>query len=204
MTRPRANFGQAAERPTAATPGASPPLDASILSIVANLEGLDLNGLSRRWRAHLGGEAPAHLPRWLLMKVLAYRLQADAFGGLDQSVRRILRSRKDGGVGAPFDRRAPQTREGVGLKAGALLVREWKGRLERVMVLEEGYAWNGQTFRSLSQIAKAMTGTTWNGHRFFGLRQAKTPAGDAGADRRRSRNRTSVCRTNGASVERAP
>ena len=49
------------------------------------------------------------------------------------------------------------------MKVGALLVREWNGRLERVMILEEGFAWNGQTFGSLSQIAKAMTGTNWNG-----------------------------------------
>ena len=158
--------------------------DASVLSIVANLGGHDLNGLRRQWRAHLGGEAPAHLPHWLLMRVLAYRLQSDAFGDLDKSIRRILRSGKEDGVSAPLDRRAPQTRQGVGLKAGALLVREWSGRLERVMILEEGFAWNGQTFGSLSQIAKAMTGTTWNGHRFFGLRQGKTPAADVGADRR--------------------
>jgi len=77
-------------------------------------------------------------------------------------------------------RMSPQTREGAGLKAGAVLVREWKGRLERVTVLEEGFAWNGQTFRSLSQIAKAMTGTNWNGHRFFGLRQGKTPGSRRG------------------------
>jgi hypothetical protein len=74
MTRPRANSGKAAKRPVAATLDASPPLDASVLSIVANLEGLGLNGLRRQWRAHLGGEAPAHLSRWLLMKVLTYRL----------------------------------------------------------------------------------------------------------------------------------
>jgi DUF2924 family protein len=199
-----ANSGQAAKRPVAATPGASLPLDASVLSIVANLEGLDLNGLRRQWRAHLGGEPPAHLPRWLLMKVLAYRLQADAFGDFDKSIRRILRSGKEDGLGAPFDRREPQTREGVGLKAGALLVREWKGRLERVMVLEEGFAWNGQTFGSLSQIAKKMTGTTWNGHRFFGLRQGKTSAADVGTDRRKSRNRTAVSQANGASAGDAP
>jgi hypothetical protein len=139
------------------------------------------------------------------MRVLAYRLQSDAFGGLDQSVRRLLRAGKDGGVGAPFDRRAPQTREGVGLKAGALLVREWKGRLERVMILEEGFAWKGQTFGSLSQIAKAMTGTPWNGHRFFGLRQGKTSAADVGSDRRKSRNGTGVCRaTGGAAGDASP
>jgi Protein of unknown function (DUF2924) len=198
----RANSGQAAKRQVAATPSAS-LLDASVLSIVANLESLDLTGLRRQWRAHLGGEAPAHLPRWLLMKVLAYRLQSDAFGDLDKSIRRILRSGKGDGVGAPFDRRAPQTREGVGLKAGALLVHEWKGQLERVMILEEGFAWNGQTFGSLSQIAKAMTGTAWNGHRFFGLRQGKTPAADVGADRRKSRDGTAVRRANGASAKDA-
>jgi hypothetical protein len=203
MTHARANSGQAAKRPVAATPGGLLPLDASVLLIVANLEGLDLNGLRCQWRAHLGGEAPAHLPRWLLMRMLAYRLQSDAFGDLDKSIRRILRSAKEDGVGASFDRRVPQTREGLGLKAGALLVREWNGRLERVTILEEGFAWNGQTFGSLSQIAKAMTGTNWNGHRFFGLRQGKTPAADMGTDRRESRNGTAVCRANGASARDA-
>jgi Protein of unknown function (DUF2924) len=198
MTRAQANSRRAAKRPVAATSGASLPLDASVLSIVANLEGLDLNGLRRQWRTHLGGEAPAYLSRWLLMKVLAYRLQSDTFGDLDNSIRRILRSEKEDGVGAPFDRRLPQTRAGLGLRAGALLVREWNGRLERVMILDEGFAWNGQTFGSLSQIAKAMTGTNWNGHRFFGLRQGKTAPADVGADRRKSRNRTAVCRAKDA------
>jgi hypothetical protein len=197
MTRARANSRRAAKRPMAPTSGSSLPFDASLLSIVANLEGLDLDGLRRQWRAHLRGEAPAHPSRWLLMKVLAYRLQSDAFGDLDKSIRRILRSGKEDGVGAPFDRRAPQTREGLGLKAGALLVREWNSRLERVMILEEGFAWNGQTFGSLSQIAKAMTGTNWNGHRFFGLRQGRTAPTDVDADRLKSR--TAVCRANGAS-----
>src|SRR6202051_1173851 len=145
MTRARANSGRAAQRPVGATSGASLPLDASVLSIVVNFEGLDLDGLRRQWRAHLGGEAPAHLSRWLLLKVLAYRLHSDAFGDLDKSIRRILRSGKEDGVGAPFDRRLPQTREGLRLKAGALLVREWKGRLERVMILEDGFAWSGQS-----------------------------------------------------------
>jgi hypothetical protein len=199
VTPARANSRRPATRPTPLTPGGSLPLDASVLSIVANLEGLDLDGLRRQWRAHLGGEPPAHLSRWLLMKVLAYRLQSDAFGDLDKSIRRILRFGNEDGVGAPFDRRAPQTREGLGLKAGALLVREWNGKLERVMILEEGFAWNGQTFGSLSQIAKALTGTNWNGHRFFGLHQGKTASADASADRRK---RTTT-KANGASAEDA-
>jgi hypothetical protein len=131
------------------------------------------------------------------MRVLAYRLQSDAFGSLEKSIQRILSSED---AAAPFDRRAPQTREGVGLKAGALLVREWNGRFERVMILEVGFAWKGQTFGSLSPIAKAMTGTNWNGHRFFGLRQGKTPAAEVGADHRTNRNGTAVSQANGASA----
>jgi len=136
------------------------------------------------------------------MKVLAYGLQSDAFGDLDKSVQRMLRSNDNRGVGAPFDRRAPQTREGLGLKAGALFVREWNGRLERVMVLEEGFDWNGQTFGSLSQIAKAMTGTNWNGHRFFGLRQGKTAPTDA--DRRKNKDGTANGTANGGSRRASP
>jgi Protein of unknown function (DUF2924) len=75
--------------------------------------------------------------------------------------------------GGPFKSRNPRTREGIELNSGALLVRQWKGKLERVMVLDKGFAWNGQTFGSLSQVAKAITGTSWNGHRFFGLRSTK-------------------------------
>jgi Protein of unknown function (DUF2924) len=187
MARKPVASGQAAKQSAKTAPEASLPLGASVLPIVASLEGCDLNGLRRQWRAHLGGEPPLHLERWLLMRILAYRLQADAFGGLDTSIERMFRSNKDEGAAAPFDRRAPQTRDGVGLKAGALLTREWNGKLERVMVLEEGFAWNGQTFGSLSQIAKAMTGTNWNGHRFFGLRQARTPALSEGGKRRRDR-----------------
>ena len=170
---------QAKKQPAKATPEASLPLEASALSIVSGLEGHDLNGLRRHWRTHLGGSPPAHLPRWLLMRVLAYQLQSDVFGGLDKSVRRILCSEKDDDATAPFDRRAAQTRDGVGLKAGALLVREWNCKLERVMILEEGFAWNGGTLE-VSQIAKAMTGTNWNGHRFSGLCQGRLPLREEG------------------------
>jgi Protein of unknown function (DUF2924) len=192
--RKRSGLGK---RPAVASPGALLSADASLAMVLGGLEGLELEGLRRQWRNHLGGEAPAHLPRWLLMKVLGHRLQVAALGDLDKSVRRLLQdeSDEDGNRNAaPFDRRDAQTRDGVALRPGALLVREWRGKLERVMVLEEGYAWNGKNFGSLSQIAKAMTGTSWNGHRFFGLRQtmrtyagAKSPngkrRGSAGAPR---------------------
>ena len=158
-------------------------------AILAGLEGLEVEGLRRQWRNHLGGEAPAHLPRWLLVKVLGHRLQVAAFGDLDKSVRRLLRDELDGEGKrntAPFERRDAQSRDGIALRPGALLVREWQGKLERVMVLEQGFAWNGKNFGSLSQIAKAMTGTNWNGHRFFGLRQTKeAPVGAKTLDGKR-------------------
>ncbi len=186
IARELANSRGSAKQLARTAPEASPPLDASVFSIAAGLEGHDLSGLRRQWRAHLGGEPPAHLQRWLLMRVLAYRLQADAFGGLDKSIQRKLPFKKEQGA-VPFDRRAPQTRDGVDLRAGAMLVREWKGKLERVMILEEGFCWNGRTFGSLSQIARTMTGTNWNGHRFFGLRRAKTVVVDEATKPRKRR-----------------
>jgi hypothetical protein len=144
--------------------------------IIAGLCELDADQLRLQWRNHLGGTAPAHLPRWLLLKVLAYRLQAASLGDLDKATVRSIRLSQSAAmdfVGSPFKTRKPRAGDGTGLNPGALLVREWKGKPERVMVLDEGFAWNGQTFGSLSQVAKAVTGTSWNGHRFFGLRSVK-------------------------------
>ena len=144
---------------------------------VASLSGLNLDQLRLQWRNQLGGIAPAHLPGWLLMRVLAYRIQAAALGDLDRTILRRLRDdARELGDARPFAPRGPPTPEGVGLKSGALLVREWSGRLERVMVLDDGYAWNGCVYRSLSQVAKAITGTNWNGHRFFGLKAVRNGA----------------------------
>jgi len=143
---------------------------------IAGLDDLDAEQLRLQWRNHLGGTAPAHLPRWLLLRVLAYRLQAAALGDLDKATGRSIRVSQGNAnnfVGSPFKTRKPRTRNGIGLNPGALLVREWKGKVERVMVLDKGFTWNGQTFGSLSQVAKAVTGTSWNGHRFFGLRSVK-------------------------------
>jgi len=125
------------------------------------------------------------------MRVLAYRIQARAFGDLSAMTVRRLRSLQDAGAHsapAPFANRSPATREGVDLRPGALLAREWRGRLERVTVLSEGFAWNGDTYASLSMVAKAITGTSWNGHRFFGLRSGRqTPARAMPAKARQAR-----------------
>jgi Protein of unknown function (DUF2924) len=150
----------------------------SLNDVIAGLADLDGNGLRLQWRNHLGGTPPAHLPRWLLLRILAYQIQAAALGGLDKATLRVIRQPKgrtlDPLRSGPFEARIPSTREGAKLKAGALLVREWKGKLERVMVLEKGFSWKGKSHGSLSQIARAMTGVSWNGHRFFGLRTAES------------------------------
>jgi hypothetical protein len=157
-----------------------PTLDETISGLVD----LDMKELCLRWRNQLGGTPPAHLPRWLLLRVLAYRVQAAPLGDLDKETLRVLRQPKGERLEASdpraFQPRIPTTREGDSLRAGSLLTREWRGKLERVMVLEKGFAWNGETYSSLSQIAKAMTGTSRKGHRFFGLRwpvskQSATP-----------------------------
>jgi Protein of unknown function (DUF2924) len=133
-------------------------------------------GAPRFLRGPPGGTPPAHLPRWLLLRLLAYQFQVALLGGPDEATQRVIRQPKGRTLGSaesgPFEARVASTREGADLRAGALLVHEWKGKLERVMVLEKGFACNGKSYSSLSQIAKAMTGTAWNGHRFFGLRTA--------------------------------
>jgi hypothetical protein len=171
--RPSPSVGEGLLRPT--------PRSDSLLTLdhtIAGLVELDVNGLCLQWRNRVGGTPPSHLPRWLLTRVLAYRIQAAELGGLDKETQRVLHrprgERLGSAEGRPFEARVPTTREGAKLRAGALLVREWNGKLERVMVLDKGFTWNGVTYGSLSQVAKAMTGASWNGHRFFGLRTAKS------------------------------
>jgi Protein of unknown function (DUF2924) len=183
----RRNASSVGEASSAPAPSERRAFDA----LVAGLSHLNLDQLKLQWRNHLGGSPPAHLPSWLLMRLLAYRIQAATFGDLDRATLRRLREPGDEAfesAGArPFATRGPSTHEGVGLKSGALLVREWKGHLERVMVLDDSFAWNGGVYSSLSQVAKAITGTNWNGHRFFGLKairggeRSKVPLGDQAA-----------------------
>jgi hypothetical protein len=143
----------------------------SVEDEIAHLRGLDLKGLRSRWQGVFQRAAPAHLTRHLLFAVIAYRIQADRFGDIDHSTRQMLdRSgmKETGPVTsarlASFDQKRAK------LTPGTVLVREWDRKSQRVMVTANGFAWNGQTYDSLSKVAFAITGTKWNGPRFFGLR----------------------------------
>jgi len=138
---------------------------------IAHLRDLDFHGLRARWKSVFQHQPPPHLPRHLLFATLAYRLQVDELGDIDPATARLLKKIATGGgavetvrLTAQFDRRR------TNLKPGTILTREWNAKTYRVMVADEGFAWNGKTYDSLSKVAFAITGTNWNGPRFFGLR----------------------------------
>jgi Protein of unknown function (DUF2924) len=128
--RRQIDAGEAKPRP-AKSSALAPALDV----FIAGPADLDADQLRLQWRNHLGGTPPAHLPRWLLARVLGQRMQVATLGDLDRATLRMIRQAK-GGDGSDirvFAPRDPATRDGVGLKAGALLVREWNGAPQRVM-----------------------------------------------------------------------
>jgi Protein of unknown function (DUF2924) len=143
----------------------------SIEDEIAHLRGLDLKGLRARWQGVFQKSAPAHLPRRLLFAILAYRIQADRFGDLDHETRQFLDHTEGAESGSAISARLVRfDQKRTELAPGTVLVREWDRRAHRVMVMANGFAWNGQSFESLSKVAFAITGTKWNGPRFFGLR----------------------------------
>ena len=135
---------------------------------IARLRDLDVGELRSRWHNVFGRRPHPHLPRHLLFRVLAYRLQADVLGDLDGESQRLLDrsvSPEDAG-----QRAVELARRTADLRPGTVLGREWNGQMQRVAVLADGFAWNGKTYPSLSKVAFAITGTRWNGPKFFGLR----------------------------------
>jgi hypothetical protein len=151
----------------------------SVEDEIAHLRGLDLKGLRSRWQSVLQRPAPAHLPRHLLFAIIAYRIQADRLGELDHETRQVLDRTEAKDTGATVSARLLKfDQKRTELMPGTVLVREWDRKLQRVMVIADGFAWNGKTYDSLSKVAFAITGTKWNGPRFFGLRDKDSPAGE--------------------------
>lgn len=148
--------------------GPAPPDREALDAEIARLRDLDIGGLRSRWHAVWGRPAPLHLLRHPLFRILAYRLQADHWGDLDAESKRLLdRSESPEQAGQSAVAWSRRTTE---LRPSTVLGREWNGQMHRVAVLDKGFAWNGKTYPSLSKVALAITGTRWNGPRFFGLR----------------------------------
>ena len=176
---------------------------------IAGLGDMDADAVRRRWRAITGRQAPTRLPRHVLVRMLAWRLQIDAIGGPDPVTEKFMErlgrdierreadghsestaDANDGHEGEPTatagsPRQSPDSMAIPGsgsIKPGTILVREHDGVVHRVMATGDGYAWNGMTYASLSKVAHAITGVNWSGPRFFGLLAKRATAGMADAD----------------------
>lgn len=124
------------------------------------LDGMARNDLLALWREVFGSPAPRGMSQPFLRRFLNFELQARRQGGLSRSAMAALKKENSNGPARP---KHPQ------LKPGGRLLREWNGVTHVVDVAEDGYVWKGQTHRSLSAIAREITGARWSGPRFFGL-----------------------------------
>ncbi len=159
--------------------GRARPASAGLTENLAALADLDAVGLRAEWRRLYRSHPPLHIRRDLLVLAIAWKLQEKVHGGLTAAQKRKLAGiaeefRKNGDLSA-----SPAIR----LKPGLKLVREWRGETHDVLVLEDGFEWNGERRRSLSAIAREITGTHWSGPRFFGLKRRPMPfSGEERAD----------------------
>ena len=138
------------------------------------LEGMTYDALRAEWRRLFRAQAPKRVSRDLLMLGVAWKIQEQAHGGLGAAAKRRLAD-----LAKTMEQDGDLARSRVArLKPGAKLIREWRGKTHTVIVLEDGFEWRGKRRRSLSVIAKLITGAHWSGPRFFGL-NGKAEAGAA-------------------------
>ena len=150
------------------------PVDLAVEAELSRLPTTPIADLRKRYRELFRTEPPKAFGPDLLRRSIAHRIQEKAYGGLPANTRRLLDQLVKAAAAKP-DGRLDLPRR---IKPGSELVRTWNRRTYRVMVLEKGFAYDGKTFASLSEIATLITGTKWNGPRFFGLRS--TRSGDGG------------------------
>ncbi len=136
--------------------------DPEIEAEIARLKTLNTRQMREEWAKTFRRPPPAALTRDLLGRMIAYRIQEKAYGGLDKATVRLL-DRYARGQTAHAERLAR-------LKTGTVVVREYRGELHTVTVVPDGFIWREKTYPTLSTIAYAITGTKWNGYRFFGLK----------------------------------
>jgi len=136
------------------------------------IERLSRDELRALWTQELGDRPPQSLGRDVLALGVAYARQERLYGGLTKPVKKELdRLLADALADGVIEGRKPVATPLP--RTGTILVREWQGTTHHVTVVNDGFLWNGQTHRSLSNIARAITGTKWNGPRFFGMREPK-------------------------------
>jgi hypothetical protein len=140
-------------------------LEAEVAESIAGIAELDREELAERWHKRFGVEPPKGCGRRLLELAAAYDIQERALGGLKPEVRKALTVDSSGSVDRVSSRR---TKNRI-IKPGTRLIREWNGRTHHVEAVDGGFLWNGKFHRSLSTIAKAITGAHWSGPRFFGI-----------------------------------
>jgi hypothetical protein len=134
---------------------------------LSRLPTLEIGELRGHWCALYKSDASPHLSRELLLRAVAYRMQEVALGGLRPECQRQLRH-----IAQQFNETGEiRRRTRVELKSGTRLVREWQGRTYEVLVLDDGFSWQGTHYASLSAVARTITGTPWSGPLFFGLKQ---------------------------------
>lgn len=143
---------------------------------IKRIRSLGLEKLRSEWRMTFGRAPPPGLSKDILARMIAYRKQEQACGGLDRETVKLLDSLARGG--------RPGRDPARKLKAGTVLVREYGGDTHTVTVVPGGFVWRGETYSSLSNIAKLITGTAWNGPRFFGLRSPRGERESAASARR--------------------
>ena len=141
-----------------------------ILARLAALKAMSVNELKTEWQAMFDAPAPNNSRTFLEIR-LAYRIQELTYGGPDKQTRRLLDLLADE-VEGTLTRKA-QIADPRNPVVGTKLIREWDGVTHTVTVLKDGFDWGGQRYKSLSAVARAITGTRWNGYRFFGLRERK-------------------------------
>jgi hypothetical protein len=142
------------------------PDRAALAAEIAGLSKTEITHLRERWKTLYGKPPSGALGRSFLMRAIAYRLQEKAFGGLKPSTRRLL-ARVTAEAAAGSSPKRPRARKA---ELGTILVREWQGHAHRVTMLGDGVSFNGKRYRSLSEVAREITGSRWSGPRFFGLR----------------------------------
>lgn len=161
---PRARRGRPAAKPAAPE---RPTSARDIEQAIVRIDVMTVEALRSEWRRVFGSDPPPAFSKDLLACALCHRLQERVLGGLNPTTARLLRSLSKPGVEPPRQ-----------VKAGSVIVREHKGVLHEVMVTPGGFCWRGETYASLSTIARKITGVSWNGPRFFGLRSRKQIEGE--------------------------